>query len=111
MAVEFVTQYLQMRERIFETNTLHALDRLAERGWGSQAGLLAAAYRFIRSLEAALRRVDNSSVSQLPQSLEDQAHLAKRAGSATREDLLSRYARERAEVHRIACDVLGMEGG
>ncbi|MBV8899775.1 MAG: hypothetical protein JOY92_06635 [Verrucomicrobia bacterium] len=110
MAIEFVTQFLQMREKVFETNSLHALERLTERGRGEQTGPLAAAYRFFRRLEAALRRVDNSSVSQLPQAPEDQAQLAKWAGFGTREALLSRYARERAEVHRIACAVLGVDG-
>ncbi|MBV9998353.1 MAG: hypothetical protein JO015_04480, partial [Verrucomicrobia bacterium] len=111
MAVEFATQYLQMREKIFETNTLHALGRLGERGRESQTGTLADAYRFFRQLEAALRRVDNSSVSQLPQSPDDQAQLAKRVGFGSREELLSRYTRERGEVHRIVCDILGHTAG
>jgi glutamine synthetase adenylyltransferase len=100
-----------MRENIFETNTLRALDRLGERGMGEQTGPLAAAYRFFRQLEAALRRVDNSSVSQLPHSPEDQTQLAKRAGLGTAEELLSTYSRERTAVHQVACAVLGIDGG
>ena len=111
MAVEFATQYLQMREQIFETNTLAALAALGQRGRGSQTGVLAGAYRFFRCLEAALRRVDNSSVSQLPQSPEDQVQLAKRAGFDSVGALLSRYTRERADVHRIVCDILGHTAG
>ncbi|MBV9491840.1 MAG: bifunctional [glutamate--ammonia ligase]-adenylyl-L-tyrosine phosphorylase/[glutamate--ammonia-ligase] adenylyltransferase [Verrucomicrobia bacterium] len=110
MAIEFATQYLQMREAMFETNTLRGLAKLAGRGMVAETDLLAAAYRFYRQLEATLRRVDNASVSNLPSSPDDQTRLAKRVGLSSREELLDRYTHERTRVHELVSSVLGIDG-
>jgi glutamate-ammonia-ligase adenylyltransferase len=110
MAIEFITQYLQMRADLPEVNTLRALRKLGDLGWGPEADLLAKAYRFYRRLESALRRLQNSSVSQLPRQAEEQRQLAARVDLEDEKALVARYTAEKAAVHQLACKILGVRG-
>jgi glutamate-ammonia-ligase adenylyltransferase len=105
MELEFHVQALQMRHRIWEQNTLHALAALAAAGVISNddAAAREADWRFLRCCEAAIRRVDNSSVSTLPPDPDDQRKVAIRLGMDSRDSFLAKYEQTRDAIHRW-CD-------
>ncbi len=98
MAIEFITQYLQMREGKREPGTLTALATFDSILPDQDRESLAAAYRFFRKIESALRRVDNTSVSVLPAAEHDQQVLAHRVGFASRADFWEVYQTHRKKV-------------
>jgi glutamate-ammonia-ligase adenylyltransferase len=98
MAIEFIIQYLQMREGEREPGTLAALATLDSILPGKDRESLSEAYRFFRRIESALRRVDNTSVSVLPLAEHDQQVLARRVGFSSREELWESYRTLRNKV-------------
>ncbi len=104
MELEFHIQALQMRHAIWQPNTLRALDAIATAGLldPSTATGLAAHYRFLRKCEAAIRRMDNSSISLLPADRARQRHLALRLGFPDRDHFLAACQSARVAIH-AAC--------
>lgn len=100
MTAEFFCQMLQMRAGIWETNTSAALQKLREAEVIDleTAGAVLEAHRFLRKVEAVLRRVDNSSVSTLPASEGDQRKLARRMGLESLEEFRRSYQTARAAI-------------
>lgn len=101
IAIEFLVQYLQMKHQVPETNTLRAIEKLAKALDPNQSAMLGATYRFLRRIESALRRVSNSSISQLPSNPLELRVLATRLGFDTQEKFLEEYTARRAEVEAI----------
>ena len=66
IGIEFLVQYLQMKNCVMETNTLGAIARLGTLLDGAERDILRSTYIFLRRIESVLRRASNSSVSQLP---------------------------------------------
>jgi len=93
IGIEFLVQYLQMKNCIMETNTLGAIDRLGSLLDGGERDILRSTYIFLRRIESLLRRASNSSVSQLPSRKEELRALAHRL------ELQNEY--ELLEVHRL----------
>lgn len=100
MTVEFLCQALQMRHGIWEPNTQAAFHKLREAGALSPAVAeeVLQAHFFLRKLETVLRRMDNSSVSELPPSETEQAKLARRVGFSNSEKFQERYLSARAAI-------------
>ena len=107
IGIEFLIQYLQMQHQIRETNTLSAIDKLSGILESSQSEVLRTAYSFIRRTESVLRRVSNSSVSQLPTHEEELRQLAIRMGFSRRQDFLSEYSSYRDQAEKIIQEHLG----
>ncbi len=80
---EFLVQALQMRAGIWNPQTLGALRELTARGLlrEEEAALVESSYQYLRSIESALRRWENKSVSSLPADETEQRKLAKRIGA------------------------------
>ena len=98
MDVEFVAQALQLRHghaqpQLRTAHTLAALNRLAGIGAIDEEASyqLRRGYQFLRRIELVLRRVDNTSVSQIPVDEHEQSILAKRSGFATTAEFLGNY--------------------
>ena len=86
IGIEFLVQYLQMKHQIQETNTLPR-NRKTDRCSGSdESVILRTTYGFLRRIESVLRRVSNSSISQLPSNAEELRVLAIRMGFAEKEN-------------------------
>ncbi len=100
MELEFYTQALQMRRNLWEPNTLRALDQLAERSAFSRedAERAVQSYRFLRRMEAVLRRIDDKPVSLLPQDAAAQQQLAIRCGHPDLEAFLAAYRDTRKSI-------------
>ncbi len=103
---EFFVQARQMKAGIWEPNTFEALTRLGEAGAldAQSAEQLREDYGFLRSVEAVLRRMENTSVSRLPADEITQKQLALRCGLASREDLLERVQTARRRIAELARD-------
>ena len=101
MELEFHTQALQMRHAIWEPNTVRALAALAHAGVIESAAATARGgdYLFLRRCEAVIRRVDNSSVSNLPPDAAGRRQVAIRLGFAGVEEFLERYQAARDAIH------------
>ena len=99
MELEFHTQALQMRHGIWETNTVRAIEALAGAGIIEGASEVAGEYLFLRRCEAAIRRMDNASVSVLPDEPAEQRRVGIRLGFDTRDAFLTRYRAARAAIH------------
>ena len=98
MDVEFVVQALQLRHGSAQSqlrlaHTLAALNRLAAIGVVDEEASyqLRRGYQFLRRAELVLRRVDNTSVSRIPDDEREQHFLAKRIGFATTDEFLGNY--------------------
>ncbi len=102
MAIEFITQYLQMREGRREPGTLAALATLDSILPEQNRDSLSDAYRFFRRIESALRRVDNTSVSVLPSGEHDQHVLARRIGFSTFSEFWEVYQTHRRNVAMLS---------
>jgi len=74
-------------------HTLAALNRLAAIGVVDEEASyqLRRGYQFLRRAELVLRRVDNTSVSRIPDDEREQYFLAKRLGFATTDEFLGNY--------------------
>ena len=100
IGIEFLVQSLQMKHQLSETNTLRAIEKLAGILDPNEIESLRGTYSFLRRVESVLRRVSNSSVSQLPSSADELRALSIRMGFEDQEKFLSDYtaARDRAET-------------
>jgi glutamate-ammonia-ligase adenylyltransferase len=98
MDVEFVVQALQLRHghaqpQLRTAHTLAALNRLAAIGAVDEEAScqLRCGYQFLNRIESVLRRINNTSVSQIPVDEREQSFLAKRMGFATTAEFLGNY--------------------
>jgi glutamate-ammonia-ligase adenylyltransferase len=107
IGIEFLIQYLQMKHQVKETNTLSAIGRLTDFLDSAESEILRAAYCFLRRAESVLRRVSNSSISQLPSHEEELRHLAIRMGFSRKEDFLHEYTSHRDQAEKIIQEHLG----
>jgi glutamate-ammonia-ligase adenylyltransferase len=100
IGIEFLVQSLQMKHQLPETNTLRAIEKLTGILDAQDARDLRETYRLLRRIESVLRRVSNSSVSQLPSGADDLRVLSIRMGFKDQETFLAHYkaARDRAEM-------------
>jgi len=101
IGIEFLVQYLQMKHRAPETNTLQAIAKLTDVLDPGEGVVLCATYSFLRRVESVLRRVSNSSISQLPSKAEDLRVLAIRLGFAGRQEFLDEYTTRRNQAEAI----------
>ena len=101
IGIEFLVQYLQMKHQVQETNTLRAVEKLTGILDPDEGVLLRTTYGFLRRIESVLRRVSNSSISQLPSAGDDLRVLAIRMGFANQEEFLDRYTAQRRQVETI----------
>jgi len=101
IGIEFLVQYLQMKHQVQETNTLQAIAKLTGVLDSGEAVVLRASYSFLRRVESVLRRVSNSSISQLPSSAADLRVLAIRLGFAGGQEFLDEYTARRNQAEAI----------
>ncbi|MBV8377717.1 MAG: hypothetical protein JO279_12020, partial [Verrucomicrobia bacterium] len=101
IGIEFLVQYLQMKHLVPETNTLQAIEKLTGILDSGESEVLRATYRFLRRVESVLRRVSNSSISQLPSNAEELRVLAIRLGFPGREEFLDEYTAYRRQAETI----------
>jgi glutamate-ammonia-ligase adenylyltransferase len=101
VGIEFLVQYLQMKHRIMETNTLRAIDRLSSILDSAEGDVLRSSYIFLRRIESVLRRYTNSSVSQLPSRKEELRALAVRLDFPNEEEFLETYGSSRKQAQQI----------
>jgi glutamate-ammonia-ligase adenylyltransferase len=106
IGIEFLVQYLQMKHQVHETNTLQAIGKLTSVLDPGESVVLRATYSFLRRVESVLRRVSNSSVSQLPSNVAELRVLAIRLGFTNQEEFLDEYNTRRAEAEAIIQDHL-----
>jgi [glutamine synthetase] adenylyltransferase / [glutamine synthetase]-adenylyl-L-tyrosine phosphorylase len=99
MAIEFIVQYLQMRDGIREPNTLKALEQVDLKE--DYRVHLRDTYRYLRQIESILRRMNNLSVSQLPMASLEQQKLARRMGFMNREDFVKENESRCSKVEEI----------
>jgi [glutamine synthetase] adenylyltransferase / [glutamine synthetase]-adenylyl-L-tyrosine phosphorylase len=99
--LEFLVQAMAMREDVWEPNSPHALERLRERGFFSdaEAAKLKQSYGFLRQCESALRRYENKAVSSLPNDPVEQRRLAVRLGYDKLETFRREYVTARETIH------------
>jgi glutamate-ammonia-ligase adenylyltransferase len=100
---EFLVQALQMRNRLWEPNFLHAIEKLARQRVieKSDAESLREAYIFLRGCESVLRRWQLRSVSNLPVTHEEEVRFARRMKFATIEDFRAPYGRARETIRLL----------
>jgi glutamate-ammonia-ligase adenylyltransferase len=108
MDVEFLIQALQLRHgpahpTLRTAHTLAALNRLASLGLVEEecASELRYHYLFLRRIESALRRVENTSLSRLPESEREQTCLAKRLGFAGLAEFQEAYRRATTRIRAL----------
>jgi [glutamine synthetase] adenylyltransferase / [glutamine synthetase]-adenylyl-L-tyrosine phosphorylase len=99
IAIEFIVQYLEIQSGRRVSNTLDAIEAVADQLDPSEKADLTQDYLFFRRMESVLRRIENSSVSQLPPSIPDQEKIARRLGLADRSTMIEdqRLRRQRME--------------
>lgn len=100
---EFLVQALQMRAGIWEPNWENAMARLIEQDVISKKDGQEASksYRLLRTIETALRRVENKNISALPAAPEEQAKLAQRLDYNTGDGFAKDYHDARATIHTV----------
>ena len=100
---EFLIQALQMQHRVWEPNSLQAIERLARHGAiePGDADNLRRAYEFLRNCESTLRRLHFISVSTLPATHAEENHFARRMNFGTIEDFRAPYGRARETIHSL----------
>ncbi len=101
IAIEFIVQYLEIEQGKREPNTLDAFSAIAEQLTQTEAADLTQDYLFFRKVESVLRRMENSSVSQLPSSIPDQEKIAHRLGFADRSAMIEDQRQRRQRVESI----------
>jgi glutamate-ammonia-ligase adenylyltransferase len=113
--VEFLVQALQLRHghahpQLRTAHTLAALNRLTALGLIEEepSVQLRTHYVLLRRIESTLRRVENSSVSNLPLDSRDQARLAKRLGFADTEAFLETYRRATKQARELYGQLLAV---
>jgi glutamine synthetase adenylyltransferase len=90
-----------MKHQVHEANTLGAIAKLTGVLDAAESVVLRATYNFLRRAESVLRRVSNSSISQLPSKSDDLRVLAIRLGFASREEFLDEYVARRNQAEAI----------
>jgi glutamate-ammonia-ligase adenylyltransferase len=108
IGIEFLVQYLQMKHQLAETNTLRAIGKLTGFLDSTESEILRTAYSFLRRTESVLRRVSNSSISQLPHHEEELRQLAIRMGFSSKQEFLHEYASHRDQAEKIIQEHLGL---
>jgi len=98
IAIEFIVQYLEIQSGKREPNTLDAIAAVADQLRPTERVDLTQDYLFFRKMESALRRIENSSVSQLPSSIPDQEKIAHRLGFTDRANMIKD---QRLRRHRV----------
>ena len=101
IGIEFLVQYLQMKNRVMETNTLLAIEKLGSSVGEAERNALTSTYSFLRRIESVLRRYSNSSVSQVPSRKDELRVLAHRLDFANEEDFLRTYEVQRQQAQLI----------
>jgi glutamate-ammonia-ligase adenylyltransferase len=101
IAIEFVVQYLQMKEKIREPNTLRAIVQLGDVLAPEEVEVLRRTYQFLRRIESVLRRVNNSSVSELPSYERDQHFLSIQLGFANFSHFFKEYVAHRNAAEQV----------
>ena len=105
IGIEFLVQYLQMKHQVQETNTLQAIGKLSGVLGPGESVVLRATYSFLRRVESVLRRVSNSSISQLPS-----IRRASRAGDSPRvpdhQEFLDEYTARRNQAKQSSRNTL-----
>jgi glutamate-ammonia-ligase adenylyltransferase len=103
--VEFVVQLLQLKHgrthpEVLRPNVWEALDSLEAAGLlpADDAAGLRAGYSFLRLVEARLRIVTDRPLTEVPESADDRAKLARRLGFEPTAAFLSELARVTADV-------------
>lgn len=106
--IEFAVQLLQIvhgrrDERLREPNTLAALDALASSGYVAEADAdaLAAAYRFLRTVEHRLQIVRDLQTHELPSDRAARSTLARSLGFSGLDGLQAEYERQTALVRGL----------
>jgi glutamate-ammonia-ligase adenylyltransferase len=106
--VEFLTQALQLRHghaypQLRIAHTLAVLNRLTALGIIEEedSAALRRNYVFLRRIESALRRVENTSVSKIPTDDHEQQHLAKRLGFPNTTEFLKTYRHATRQTRTI----------
>ncbi len=112
--IEFLIQALQLRHghahpQLRTAHTLAALNRLTALGLieEEQSARLRQNYVFLRRIESALRRVENTSVSKLPLDGREQTRLAKRLGFSEAADFLQTYRHTTRRIRELYEQILG----
>ncbi len=98
IAIEFIVQYLEIRSGKRVLNTLDAIAAVADQLSPTERAELTQDYLFFRKMESVLRRVENSSVLQLPSSISDQEKIARRLGFTDRAAMIEDQRRRRERV-------------
>ncbi|MEO6847975.1 MAG: putative nucleotidyltransferase substrate binding domain-containing protein [Chthoniobacterales bacterium] len=103
MAMEFIVQALLMLHGIQEPNTMRAIDNLSTRGILSEekADDLKADYLFLRQVELCLRRIEDTSVSDLPSDAKRRNELTRRMGFSEPEHFFARYGQARSKTKAL----------
>ncbi|MCU0703129.1 MAG: bifunctional [glutamate--ammonia ligase]-adenylyl-L-tyrosine phosphorylase/[glutamate--ammonia-ligase] adenylyltransferase [Fimbriiglobus sp.] len=103
--VEFAVQLLQLRHgrthpEVLRANVWDAIDALAASGLLAMtaAADLRDGYSFLRFVEARLRIVTDRPLTEVPESLDDLAKLARRSGFTSADAFLAELAAKRAAV-------------
>jgi glutamate-ammonia-ligase adenylyltransferase len=107
MAIEFLVQAIGLRTGPREPNTSRAIQRFAACLEAAEADSLRASYLYLRRVESVLRRVSNSSISQLPSADLDQLRLARRLGYQSREAFAEEYWDHRMRAESTVSKYLG----
>ncbi len=110
--IEFFIQALQLiyagkNPRLRERNSLKALDLLCDEGLVKPAerDQLAAAYRFLRTVEHRIQVVQERQTHNLPTRPEELLSLARRCGFATTEAFVTELAQRRERVTQTFRDL------
>jgi glutamate-ammonia-ligase adenylyltransferase len=101
IAIEFIVQYLEIQSGKREPNTLDAIAAVADQLSPTERADLTQDYLFFRKMESALRRIENSSVSQLPSSIPDQEKIAHRLGFTDRATMIKDQGSRRQRVESL----------
>jgi glutamate-ammonia-ligase adenylyltransferase len=113
---EFLVQLLQLkygaaRPEVLEPNVWAALDALEAAGLLPEAAAVRAGYTFLRLVEARLRIVTDRPLTELPESADDLAKLARRLGFPAADAFLADLRRVTADTRRAYAAVLARERG
>ena len=118
MDVEFVVQLLQLKygrehPAILRPNVWDALDALEAAGLltAADAAALRAGYSFLRLVEARLRVVTDRPLTEVPESADDRAKLARRLGFDSPDRFLAELNRVRGELRRLYQAITARERG
>lgn len=100
---EFLVQALQMREMIWNPNTLSTVDALQDRHCLTQADAasLRRDYLFLRRCESVLARSENKRANTIPISEDEQKMLARRLGYDDHDSFAADYRTAREKIHDL----------